>query len=31
MEVAELAYFLSVKNTYITGQTIFIDGGFSCV
>jgi len=31
-EIAELVYFLiSPQNTYITGQTIFIDGGFSCV
>ncbi|MBU6338586.1 MAG: SDR family oxidoreductase [Rickettsiales bacterium] len=30
-EIAELVYFLSSeKNTYITGQTVFIDGGFSC-
>jgi len=30
-EIAELVYFLgSDKNTYITGQTIFADGGFSC-
>ena len=30
-EIAELVYFLvSEKNTYLTGQTIFIDGGFSC-
>lgn len=30
-EIAELVHFLiSEKNTYITGQTIFIDGGFSC-
>jgi len=30
-EIAELVYFLvSEKNTYITGQAIFIDGGFSC-
>ncbi len=30
-EIAELVYFLvSEKNTYITGQTIFIDGGFTC-
>jgi 3-oxoacyl-[acyl-carrier protein] reductase len=30
-EIAELVYFLvSEKNTYVTGQTIFIDGGFSC-
>lgn len=31
-EIAELVYFLaSDKNSFITGQTIFIDGGFSCV
>ena len=30
-EIAELAYFLTVHNTYITGQNIVIDGGFSCV
>jgi len=30
-EIAELVYFLvSESNTYITGQTIFIDGGFTC-
>jgi 3-oxoacyl-[acyl-carrier protein] reductase len=30
-EIAELVYFLvSEKNSYITGQTIFIDGGFTC-
>lgn len=30
-EIAELVYFLvSEANTYITGQTIFIDGGFTC-
>jgi 3-oxoacyl-[acyl-carrier protein] reductase len=30
-EIAELVYFLaSEKNTYVTGQIIFIDGGFSC-
>jgi len=29
-EIAELVYFLgSEKNTYITGQEIFIDGGFN--
>ena len=31
-EIAELVYFLaSEKNSFITRQTIFIDGGFSCV
>lgn len=31
-EIAEAIYFLaSDKNTFITGQTIFVDGGFSCV
>ncbi len=31
-EIAEVVYFLaSEKNTFITGQTIFADGGFSCV
>lgn len=31
-EIAELAYFLaSEKNTFMTGQIIFVDGGFSCV
>lgn len=29
-EVAELVYFLTVKNTYITGQNIIIDGGYTC-
>lgn len=32
IEIAELVYFLcSDKNTYVTGQTIYVDGGFSCV
>lgn len=32
LEIAELVYFLcSDKNTFITGQTIYADGGFSCV
>ena len=31
-EIAEFVYFLSSeKNSFITGQTIFIDGGFSCI
>jgi 3-oxoacyl-[acyl-carrier protein] reductase len=31
-EIAEVVYFLaSEQNTFITGQTIFADGGFSCV
>ena len=31
-EIAELVEFLcSEKNTYIMGQTIFIDGGFTCI
>jgi 3-oxoacyl-[acyl-carrier protein] reductase len=30
-EIARLVYFLaSEHNTYITGQTIFIDGGYTC-
>src|SRR5438067_1957760 len=30
-EIAELVVFLvSPRNTYITGQTLVIDGGFSC-
>ncbi len=29
-EVAELAYFLTAKNNFITGQNIIMDGGFSC-
>lgn len=31
-EIAEAVYFFaSEKNSFITGQTIFVDGGFSCV
>lgn len=29
-EVAKLAYFLTVENSYISGQNIVIDGGYSC-
>ena len=29
-EVADLVYFLSVSNSYISGQNIVIDGGYSC-
>ena len=32
VEIAEFVHFLaSEKNSFITGQTIFADGGFSCV
>lgn len=30
-EVANLVYFLTVENSYITGQNIYIDGGYSCI
>lgn len=31
-EIAEMVMFLvSEKNSFMTGQTIFVDGGFSCV
>lgn len=30
-EIAELVYYLTIKNTFITGQNIIIDGGYSCV
>ncbi|MEK7689793.1 MAG: SDR family oxidoreductase [Bdellovibrionota bacterium] len=31
VEIAKLAWFLaSEENTYLTGQTIIVDGGFSC-
>ncbi|MCR5261526.1 MAG: SDR family oxidoreductase [Candidatus Gastranaerophilales bacterium] len=31
-EIAEFVYFLtSEKNSFMTGQTVFVDGGFSCV
>jgi 3-oxoacyl-[acyl-carrier protein] reductase len=29
-DVADLVYFLTVNNNFITGQNIFIDGGFTC-
>jgi len=29
-EVAKLAFFLGTQNTFITGQTIYIDGGYTC-
>lgn len=29
-EIAELIYFLTINNTYISGQNIIVDGGFSC-
>lgn len=29
-EIAKLAYYLTVDNTYITGQNIKIDGGYTC-
>ncbi len=31
-EIAECVWFLvSPQNTFMTGQTLFVDGGFSCV
>jgi 3-oxoacyl-[acyl-carrier protein] reductase len=29
-EIAEIIYTLSIQNTFITGQNIIIDGGYSC-
>jgi 3-oxoacyl-[acyl-carrier protein] reductase len=29
-EIAQLVYTLSIENSYITGQNIIIDGGYSC-
>jgi NAD(P)-dependent dehydrogenase (short-subunit alcohol dehydrogenase family) len=29
-EIANLVYYLTIENTFITGQNIIIDGGFSC-
>lgn len=31
VEIAKLVYTLTVENTYISGQNIIIDGGFTCV
>lgn len=30
-EISKLVYFLTVHNSYISGQNIIIDGGYSCV
>lgn len=30
-EVAKLCYQMTIENTFITGQNIIIDGGFSCI
>jgi 3-oxoacyl-[acyl-carrier protein] reductase len=31
-EIAEVVSFLcSDKNTYLTGQTIYVDGGYTCL
>lgn len=30
LEIAKTIYHLTVENTYITGQNIIIDGGYSC-
>ena len=29
-EIAKLTYYLTIKNSYINGQEIIIDGGYSC-
>ncbi len=29
-EISKLVYFLTIDNTYINGQNIIIDGGYSC-
>jgi len=29
-EIAKLVYFLTIENTYINGQNITVDGGYSC-
>jgi 3-oxoacyl-[acyl-carrier protein] reductase len=30
-DIANFIYFLATQNSYITGQNIIIDGGYSCV
>lgn len=30
-EVADLVYYLTVNNNFITGQNIIIDGGYTCI
>lgn len=30
LEIAKIIYHLTIENTYITGQNITIDGGYSC-
>lgn len=30
-EISEVVYFLSIKNRYINGQNIIVDGGLSCI
>jgi 3-oxoacyl-[acyl-carrier protein] reductase len=29
-DISDLVYFLTVQNSYISGQNIVIDGGYSC-
>ena len=29
-EIADLVYYLTIQNNFITGQNIIIDGGYSC-
>jgi 3-oxoacyl-[acyl-carrier protein] reductase len=29
-EIADLVNYLTLRNTYITGQNIIIDGGYTC-
>ena len=30
-EIANLVYYLTIQNNFITGQNVIIDGGYSCV